>query len=401
MRGTPGFIGDRLKEAREGRGITATAFADLLGVTRQAISLYESDLASPQPEVMEQIANKLNFPVSFFLRPVTTQKRPVIFFRSQASASRLDRGRGESRIKWLSEIIVPYLLQFISFPKGDLSKLVMSDNPFILSGDEIEEIATSTRRKLGLGDGPISNVVLLLENNGFIVTRMDLNAPTLDAFSTVASKELMPYIILGADKQSAVRSRFDIAHELGHFVLHHNIELDKINNPQDFKFAEQQANNFASAFLLPRNKFAEDYSFPTLDSFLILKNKWLVSVGVFIKRGFDLGFYSEEHYQRLWINYNRRGWRKEEPLDDRLPIEEPVLLRRAVKLIVDSKVRTREQILTEIPLTAKDIEELTYLPEGYIIPRLPQVELKNNWDLNPKNDYKAALEAVDRIIKGD
>ena len=401
MRGTPGFIGDRLKEAREGRGITATAFADLLGVTRQAISLYESDLASPQPEIMEQIASKLNFPISFFLRPVTTPKHAVIFFRSQASATRLDRGRGESRIKWLSEIIVPYLLQFVTFPNSDLSKLKVSSNPFILSQDNIEEIATSTRRKLGLGDGAISNVVLLLENNGFIVTRMDLNAPTLDAFSTFASQESKPYIILGADKQSAVRSRFDIAHELGHFVLHHKIQLDRFNNPQDFKFAEQQANHFASSFLLPRNKFAEDYSFPTLDSFLILKSKWLVSVGVFIKRGFDLGFYSEEHYQRLWINYNRRGWRKEEPLDDRLPIEEPVLLRRAIKLIVESKVRTREQILTEIPLASKDIEELTYLPEGYITPRLPQVELKSDWNPNPRDDYKAALDAVDRIIKGN
>ena len=36
--GTPGFVGPRLREAREGRGLTAMSLAELLGITRSAIS---------------------------------------------------------------------------------------------------------------------------------------------------------------------------------------------------------------------------------------------------------------------------------------------------------------------------------------------------------------------------
>ncbi|MBK8210507.1 MAG: ImmA/IrrE family metallo-endopeptidase [Rhodospirillales bacterium] len=32
-----------------------------------------------------------------------------------------------------------------------------------------------------------------------------------------------PFIFLGADKQSAARSRFDAAHELGHLILHRGV----------------------------------------------------------------------------------------------------------------------------------------------------------------------------------
>jgi Zn-dependent peptidase ImmA (M78 family)/transcriptional regulator with XRE-family HTH domain len=397
MRGTPGFVGDRLREAREARGLSAVSLADLLGITRQALSLYESGESSPQTDTMEQIVHKLNLPISFFLRPASNINRSAIFFRSLAAATKADRGRGSSRIEWLSTIIIPYLRQFVSFPQVNLPRLLVPDNPLTLGDDEVEEIAVDVRREWGLGDGPISNIVLLIENNGFIVTRMDLDAAALDAFSTFVCDDGTPYIVLGADKQSAVRSRFDTAHELGHCILHRNFKPDRLKNGLAFKSAEQQANRFASAFLVPHRKFADDFNMPTLDALLTLKNRWLVSVGMLIRRAFDLHFISEDHYRRLWINYNRRGWRKEEPLDDKLPVEQPLLFRRAYKLLIESRVRTPEQILMEIPLAPKDIEELMYLPSGYLAPSLPQVELREEYH---SEDYKFVLEEADRILKG-
>jgi len=399
MKGTPGFIGERLREAREARGLTAIALSDLLNVSRQAISSYESGESSPQPDMMQEIANKLNLPIAFFLRPINTQNTNAVFFRSQSAANKLDRGRGNSRIKWLYEIVVPYLRKFVSLPEVNLPVLNIPNDPLKLGNDEIENIAIEVRKGWGLGDGPISNIVLLIENNGFIVTRMDLDSPTLDAFSTFPSTiDKTPYVILGADKQSAVRSRFDAGHELGHFILHKNIQTNKLKNTVEFKIIEQQANRFSSAFLVPRSKFANDFSIPSLNAFQTLKYKWLVSIGVLIKRSFDLGFIPEEHYRKLWINYNQRGWRKEEPLDDKLPIEQPLLLPRACKLIIEAKVRTPEQLLAEIPLSSKDVEELLYIPKGYLAPSLPQVELKDAKITS--NDYKAAVEEAERIIKG-
>jgi len=50
-----------------------------------------------------------------------------------------------------------------------------------------------------------------------------------------------------------------------------------------------------------------------------LKPKWKVSIGVMIKRLENLDIISEDEAKRLWINYNRRGWRREEPLDNDIP----------------------------------------------------------------------------------
>lgn len=397
MKGSPGFIGERLKQGREARGLSVIALAELLGITRQAISSFETGGSTPQPDTLEEIANKLNLPVAFFMTPIKDQKPHAVFFRSMCAATKYDRGRGYNRINWLAEFIVPYLQQFVVFPKINAPNVILPKDPLHLTEDEIEDIATKVRRDWGLGDGPISNVVLLFENNGFIITRMELESSTLDAFSTHVWHNDNPYyMVLGDDKRSAVRSRFDAAHEMGHSILHRTIAEDQLKNPVIFKLVEQQANRFASSFLVPRNKFAGDFTLPTLNSFQTLKYKWLVSIAMLIRRSFDLGFISEEHYQRLWINYNRRGWRKEEPLDDRLPIEQPVLLPRACKLIIESKIKTPEQMLSEIPLMPKDVEELLYVPRGYLVPSMPQLELKNKLG---NEDYKAALEEADRIIK--
>ncbi len=405
MKGTPGFIGERLKEAREARGLTAIALADILSITRQAVSLYESGESSPQPDMLLRIADKLNLPVGFFLRPITQRNNNAIFFRSQSAASKLDRGRGNSRMKWLYEEIIPYLKKFVTFPEVELPSIDVPNDPMRLDDDAIEDIAIEVRREWGLGDGPISDVVLLMENNGFMCTRMDLGSPTLDAFSTVKQGQMpsvvdvTPYIILGSDKQSAVRSRFDASHEIGHIILHRKIEANKLNNRAEFKVIEQQANRFASAFLVPRNKFADDFNIATLNAFQTMKYKWLVSIAMFITRAYNLGFISEEHYHRLWINYNQRGWRKEEPLDDKLPIEQPLLLRRACKLIIESKIRTPEQLLSEIPLSPRDIEELMYVPPSYLAPSLPRVQLKDS--KIGSSDYKSAIEEAERIINGN
>ena len=400
MKGTPGFVGERLKEAREARGLTTIVLADLLNITKQAISLYELGDMSPQPDMMEEIAYKLNLPIAFFLRPIKYNSDNAVFFRALSAANKSDRGRGRSRMKWLYEIIVPYLRQFVTFPEVNIPEVGDIANPLRLADDDIENIATQVRRQWGLGDGPISNVVLLMENNGFIITRMDLESPALDAFSNFPIfVDNTPYVILGNDKQSSVRSRFDAGHELGHLILHRSIKDSDLNKVTDFKIIEQQANRFSAAFLVPMNKFSEDFSLPTLNAFRALKSKWLVSIALLIKRVYDLGFIPDEHYRKLWIYYNQKGWRREEPLDNKLPIEQPLLLRRAFKSIIEAKVRTPEQLLSELPLSSKDVEDLIYLSKGYFTPSLPEINLK----FEPINntDCKSAIEEAERIIKGE
>lgn len=367
MIGSPGFVGQRLEQARKVSGLTAVALAEMLGVRSAAnITQYEHQKQSPSPEVLERIVERLNRPRDFFFKPITTFDQDGICYRSMSSATKTARMRAETKLIWLKEI-TSYLRKYMDFPKVNLPSFTLPDDVEGITLSDAENIANECRKFFGLGDGPIIDVVLLLENNGIIVTRLLLGVETQDAFSQWPADEENPYIVLAMDKASAVRSRFDAAHELGHLLLHRHLNRDVVTRNSRLHFLmEQQCHRFASAFLLPETGFTRELWAPTLNSFLTLKPRWKTSIATMMKRSEELGILEERNVRRSWINLSRRGWRKEEPLDDKLRFEEPRLLRRGIEMLIDSGLKTREQIVADLALTPLDVETLTGLPTGFL-----------------------------------
>lgn len=315
---------------------------------------------------MQKIEQALNLPPAFFWRPVVEQSEERrIFYRSMKSATKQARTRMDRRHDWLKEI-ANHLKEFVNFPPVFFPLFEVPRDPRELSHEDIEELASQTRKYWGLGEGPISNVVSLLENNGALVARGMMEADELDAFSEWTDHDESPFTFLGADKHSAPRSRYDAAHELGHLALHRCIDKKHIDNKRTFDIIEKQAHRFAGAFLLPASSFANDFYAPNLDSFRALKSKWKTSVAMMISRSADLGFVSKEQTRRLWINHTRRGWKFKEPLDDQLPIEKPQVLRRAFELLVNEGIETRTEIRTALPYSLGDIEELSGLTPHFL-----------------------------------
>lgn len=363
--GTPNFIGDRLREAREARGLTEATLAESVGVTRASISLYETGKASPQVEVLVRLTAVLRMPQAFFLQPVTRTVSDNLFYRSLSGATKMDRLKAKRRYSWLTEI-TSYLRGFVRFPPVRMPTIVAPAHPSSIDADFIESAAAQTRQAWGLGNGPISNVALLLENNGAILSRMSLGTRNMDGFSGWNVDTTTPYAILGNDKDSAARSRFDLAHELGHLVLHRDLAPHHITDPPHHTLIESQAHRFAGAFLLPSETFSEDLYVVSLDSLRALKGKWLVSIAAMLHRAGDLDIVTGAARTRLWTNYNRRGWKLKEPLDDELQPEKPRLLRRAFELIVKTGVHPPEQIVTDLCLSPFDIQELACIQENLL-----------------------------------
>ncbi|MEN6622813.1 MAG: ImmA/IrrE family metallo-endopeptidase, partial [Smithella sp.] len=217
-----------------------------------------------------------------------------------------------------------------------------------------------------IGDGPISNTMILMENNGVLLSRINLGAETLDAISQWSDYDNTPYIILSSLKCSAARSRFDLAHELAHLTFHKKITKNICHNIIEHPIIEQQAHKFASAFLFPSRSFMDSLSSPTLDCFYALKEKWRMSIAAMIMKCRHLGIIEENYERTLWMNYNRRGWAKHEPLDDKLQIEQPKLLPRSFELLINEKLITRENIPIQLPYPVSELEELTNLPNGFL-----------------------------------
>ena len=362
--GTPGFVGERLRAGREARGLNATTLAELVGVTPAAMGHYEKGLQSPRPEVMRAIAEKLALPVRHFLRAMPAPAVRKGFYRSMSAATKTDRLRAERRQGWTREIKT-YLSSYVAFPHVNLPSFDMPADPKAISNGDIEAFAERTREFWSLGSGPITNCVWLVENNGTTVVHSPLGAETLDSFSEWADG--MPYIFLGAERGCAVRDRFNVAHELGHLILHRDIDDKHLRYiPADHRKMEEQANRFAGAFLLPAKSFARDVYAVTLEALLGLKLRWKVSIGAMLKRAEALEFISHDQLQRTWVAYSRRGWRLQEPLDDRIAAEQPHLLRHAFELLVQSGANVRGEILTSGLCSSRDIEVLCGLPEGFL-----------------------------------
>lgn len=361
--GTPGFVGERLAQAREARGLTAVTLAEMIGVQSTSVSNYERGRQSPSPDVMERIAQVLNQPIVFFLRPMPQEQTEDIWWRAMSSATKSARGRAQARHSWLREIIA-YLSEYVDFPAVNIPVFTLPDDVQKITSDVIEDIASECRRFWKLGNGPVADIVLLMENNGVIVSRGELEAESLDAYSQRPNDSEHPIVFLGSDKASAARSRHDASHELGHLILHRHLDGKAIRNPVLFKLIEQQAHRFAAAFNLPAQGFASQLWTPTLDAFVALKPHWKIAISAMVMRCEQLGIMSEEQSRRAWINMSRRGWRRQEPLDDRLVPEQPRLLRRSFELLVNEGIKTREQILTDLAMNAADIESLACLESG-------------------------------------
>jgi Zn-dependent peptidase ImmA (M78 family)/DNA-binding XRE family transcriptional regulator len=363
--GTPQFIGERLREAREVRGHTQITLSEVLGVSNSAISQYEKGVTSPYPEIMDKLLTALNFPANFFFTPPRPpEEETIVFYRSRKSATIAARKRAEWKYTWLKEV-VDYLSQFFEFPNVNFPNCPFTEDPFDISMKHIEIAASSLRTFWGLGDKIISNTVYLLENNGAIVTKLPFDNEALDAFSNWRWIENRPYVILGSDKLSASRSRLDVCHELGHMVLHRNVKKEDFKKKSVFDLIEDQAYAFAGAFLMPASSFASEF-IPNLIALQSLKMRWNVSIAAMIMRGRNLGLLSEDQERNLWRNYARKGYRRHEPLDDQIEHESPAVLRQSFETLIEHKIQTKDQILSSFCLGQKDIEELAVLPEGFL-----------------------------------
>src|SRR5262249_2711802 len=101
------------------------------------------------------------------------------------------------------------------------------------------------------------------------------------------------------------RDRFTLAHELGHLVLH----TFRPNSPDP----EREANQFASAILVPKSRVLTDISErTTLTGYARLKATWGISIQALIMRGADVGVIGEIRKRSLFVQLSQYGWRKTE-----------------------------------------------------------------------------------------
>lgn len=342
------FIPARLEMARAIRQMTATDLAAAASISAPWISQIENVKKTPGPELVRELARVLNFPVEFFYRPVKSQPPSDAFhFRATSKLAKKDEATARS----LSTLAIE-LSDWIEATYHSPAPAVPEVQDLIGSDDELapEQAAEAVRGAWGLGVAPIKNLLQLLESKGAKVYSAGGPLQAIDAFSFRHGATSV--IFLNVHK-SAERLRFDLAHELGHLVMHGGSL-----NVEPGKEKEQAANDFASSFLMPRSDVigAIHGNNLMLEDILMLKRRWRVSAMALNLRAHRLGVISDWTYSTLAKQLSMAGFRRGEPGSD-LRTESSSLLTQVM-----SDMRSRGQGFSELArlldVRAQDVQDL-------------------------------------------
>jgi Zn-dependent peptidase ImmA (M78 family)/transcriptional regulator with XRE-family HTH domain len=305
---------DMLRTARQLRGFQQGEAATKLGISQAMLSRFENQLASLTDDILDRAAVAYDLPRTFFTQPDPILGAPVSVHpmwrrKANVSAREMDQIIAELNLRLMH---LRRLLRSVEIEAThQMPKLPVDD----FKGDT-ERIAGLVRAQWQMPVGPVRNLTRTMEAAGVVVVHSTLGRSAVDGVTFRASG-LPPLIVLNID-QPADRMRFTLAHELGHLVMHHS---------QPTQNMEQEANEFASAFLMPAREI-RPYFARRIDLRLLaeLKPVWRVSMASLLMRARSLGLlaYNQERY--LWQQFSMAKIRQSEPPELDFPAETATVL---------------------------------------------------------------------------
>lgn len=325
----PVFDGSRLVAIRELLGLTQANVAEATGISAPALSQAE------RSETKLSAANVVLVAYVFGVSPEAFAERPepsvalAPQFRHLRRTPKIEQRKAERLVHATAQVAL-VLRESVQFPRPfDFAHQVDPDLPIEYVADEVEEAAAITRSELGIPlDEPIAGQVIdHLEAGGVTVVRDPDTDADIDAYSAIVDD--LPIIILDGGADSVWdRDNFNLAHELGHLVMHRGID-----RAPGFKTVEAQAHRFAGAFLGPAS--ALQPHLPTdidWNQYFRLKRQWGISMAALVRRAKDLGVIDDETYTRAMKQRSSHGWKRVEPGSGDQAPPAPRYLNRAASL---------------------------------------------------------------------
>lgn len=284
---------ERIQVARMRRGLTKVELAQRLAVTPRTVTKYETN-GAPATAAAD-IAAAVGFPASYFQRDAApTLCADEVRFRAARRATARQRDSaaaagvaGVEIDQWISQRFVRPSLDLPTF-----------------DGVRPRTAASTLRAVWGLGTKPLPNLVQLAESKGVRVYTLPPFADVVDAYSIW--RDNVPFVFL-ARRKTPERIRFDVAHEIGHLVLHSN-------EPGETAEQEREADAFASEFLMPEAGLDEYVRFnATVPELLEIREYFKVSAMALAYAAHRASRLSDWTYRQACITLSQNGFRSGEP----------------------------------------------------------------------------------------
>lgn len=329
--------------SRESRGLTQRKLAELLKVSQGKISKVEQGLLGLSNDMLNNLEKVLNYPKKFFLESGQIYPPITPFHRKRKSLTK----KLQSMIEAKANIYRIHILKLQNAFDIDSSIIYFDLDEY---DRKPENIAIALRYYWKLPKGPIENLTNIIENAGIIIIPFDFNTKLIDGFTFITPKSL-PIIFVNINLPGD-RLRFTLAHELGHIIMHQIPTLTM----------EDEANKFASEFLMPCKEIRQQLMRLTLPRIANLKPYWKVSMASLLfkagKNCLNILTYNQERY--LW--QQMAPYRMTEPLKLNIPIEKPSLLHELIEMYI-SRLGYSMSELSELVNLFED-EFYSYYPEN-------------------------------------
>jgi Zn-dependent peptidase ImmA (M78 family)/transcriptional regulator with XRE-family HTH domain len=355
------FNGAQLRTARHFWGMTLQEIADAISTTRQFISQLETGKAQPgrSDAIVQALANVVEVHPDFLFRSEREQvHEEQAHFRKPAATKASTRQMVLARGSIFGQV-VDFIAKRVRLPEVNIP-----EHLDCTSAEQIERAAELTRVHWGLGLGPISHMVRVVERAGIVVAFFNEASAQVDALS-IASKR--PIIVRNDAKKSHFRQRFDIAHELGHLVLNEG----QVTGDRK---TETEANRFASAFLLPRSTFAK--AFPREGTRLDwagirqLKLAFGASKAAILYRARSLDLIEENQYRSAIITLKNRGEAIEEAEDGLIANEISELTPKSLYVLRNAHGTSFADLAKALLISPDFLKQIVTRPNEELGPRI-------------------------------
>ncbi|ABA77768.1 ImmA/IrrE family metallo-endopeptidase [Rhodobacter sphaeroides] len=326
-----------LRLARHLRGLTQKKTAEQLGVAQAVYSRMENDLVEVDDECIRVASRAFNLPPGFFDLPDTVYGPPVSIHpmlrgHSDVTARELDMITAELNVRMFN--LRRFLEEMDLKPSLDLRRFDLEQY------GSPADIADLLRRHWKIPSGPIKNLTRLVERAGVVVGYSDFGGANVSGV-TFAVPGRPPLVLLNPS-HPADRVRFTLAHELGHLVMH------RFPTPN----MEEEANLFASNFLLPRKELNDALRGRkvTLALLAALKPEWRVSMQGILYAIQREKIITPNQARYLWQQIATRGWKTREPANLDFEHDRPTVLPTIIKAMRQ-----------ELGLSGEDIKSITQI----------------------------------------
>lgn len=380
------FKGEKLQELRLLYGMSRAELAKKLDITEQAIWQFETNKVKPKisPTVLS-LSKLFKVDLRFFeSQPLQSYvNRGKIAFRNEDLVSKKTIQMQEVYVN-VVHTLIQHLESYLVTPPKTIYSIVEEIEEKLrtqpLTKKLIKESAIIVRDQLGISMRN-DNILYQLEMSGInVLSRFMPKGSNADAYS-LWTEDNVPYLVLAIGKSYA-RRNFDLAHELGHLILHRSVDFEFLDR-EEYEAKEQEANEFASYFLLPEEQFRTKFEsivgtkVSNPDRYIALKEYFNVSIQALEYKAYRLGYLTSAQNSYFYRQIHKKDYKVYEPLDKETPVMKPGKILSMLDMVLENVV-TLQSLLYSLGISKDLLASILSVDPSYFDKYVNQSEEYSN-----------------------